>query len=95
MVRQSLWLIEEPNLLRKLKLLKKDLTPVKTYYGLCRIIKSLPGHMNVAGAITIILIEPVLVCIAKLLMVLSSNFKLTLIVIKILKSLNYEKRIAW
>ena len=54
----------------------------------------MPEHMNVAGAITIIAIEPVLVCIAKLLMVLSSNFKLTLIVLKIFKSLNYETRIA-
>ena len=54
----------------------------------------MPEHMSVAGGDTTIAIEAVLVCTAKLLMVLSSNFKLTLIVLKILKSLNYETRIA-
>ena len=45
------------------------------------------GYMNVVGAVTIIAIEPGLECIVQLLMTLSSNFHLTLTVIKILKSL--------
>jgi len=36
----------------------------------------MPEHMNVAGAITIIVIEPVLVCIVRLLMLLLCDLKL-------------------
>ena len=56
----------------------------------------MPEHMSVAGAITIIVIEPVLECIVQLLMVLLCNFESTLIGFSkdSLKSLNYETHIA-
>jgi len=37
----------------------------------------MPEHMSVAGAITIIVIEPVLVCIVPLLMLMLCDFKIS------------------
>jgi len=50
---------------------------LNTVLRLCRTIKSMPEHMSVAGAITIIVIEPVLVCIVPLLMLMLCDFKIS------------------
>ena len=46
-------------------------------------IKSTQEHMNVVGAVTIIVTEPVSVCIVLLLILLLFDFKLTLSGVKI------------
>jgi hypothetical protein len=53
----------------------------------------MPEHMSVAGAVTIIAIEPVLECTVQLLMVPSCNPKLMFSVLRILKKVFVMKHV--